>query len=416
MKDEDEDEDTKGVSGIQGDSHTLGDPAGSSNAPHNKEKMTEESKESKTTLLRKRKICGLIEGCNSIENYYYLNKIHEGVYGVVFRAQDKVTNEFFAIKRLKFSKEKDGFPIISIREINLLLSLKHANIVNIREVVVGSTLDKIYVVMEYMEHELKDLMEHIKYNFSLSEIKCLVKQLLEGLDYLHQRFIMHRDLKTSNLLYNNKGVLKICDFGLARKFGQTSKPYTLPVVTLWYRSPELLLGSDRYTSAIDIWSVGCIFGELVLKEPLFRGQNETDQVDTIFRNLGTPTDQQWPGWRELRFARSVQWKKYVGNKLGEKFPRQNAQGDVVLSETGLNLLKEMLAYDPAKRITAADALKHAWFKEFPPPQDPDMMPTFPPMNEMAREQRKKLCKEGDKQHMSLHIECKHASQMMLVVI
>lgn len=137
--------------------------------------------EHSNTLLKKRKICGLIEGCDSIENYYYLNKIHEGVYGIVFRARDKITDEIYAIKKVKLNKDgKEGFPITSIREINILLSLNHPNIVSLKEVAVGSTLDKIYVVMEYIEHELKDLMDHTKYNFSISEIKCLMKQLLEG--------------------------------------------------------------------------------------------------------------------------------------------------------------------------------------------------------------------------------------------
>lgn len=137
--------------------------------------------EHSNTLLKKRKICGLIEGCDSIENYFYLNKIHEGVYGIVFRAKDKITGEIYAIKKVKLTKDgKEGFPITSIREINILLSLKHPNIVNLKEVAVGSSLDKIYVVMEYMEHELKDLMDNTKYSFSQSEIKCLVKQLLEG--------------------------------------------------------------------------------------------------------------------------------------------------------------------------------------------------------------------------------------------
>ena len=140
------------------------------------------AEEHSNTLLKKRKICGLIEGCDSIENYFYLNKIHEGVYGIVFRAKDKITGDIYAIKKVKLNKEsKEGFPITSIREINILLSLKHPNIVNLKEVAVGSSLDKIYVVMEYMEHELKDLMDHTKYSFSQSEIKCLVKQLLEGI-------------------------------------------------------------------------------------------------------------------------------------------------------------------------------------------------------------------------------------------
>jgi len=151
--------------------------------PNGEDKVSEKdsAEEHSNTLLKKRKICGLIEGCDSIENYFYLNKIHEGVYGIVFRAKDKITGDIYAIKKVKLNKDgKEGFPITSIREINILLSLKHPNIVNLKEVAVGSTLDKIYVVMEYMEHELKDLMDHTKYSFSQSEIKCLVKQLLEG--------------------------------------------------------------------------------------------------------------------------------------------------------------------------------------------------------------------------------------------
>lgn len=147
-----------------------------------KQSSKDSEEEHSNTLLKKRKICGLIEGCDSIENYFYLNKIHEGVYGIVFRAKDKITNEIYAIKKVKLNKDqKEGFPITSIREINILLSLKHPNIVNLKEVAVGSSLDKIYVVMEYIEHELKDLMDHTKYNFSISEIKCLMRQLLEGL-------------------------------------------------------------------------------------------------------------------------------------------------------------------------------------------------------------------------------------------
>jgi len=305
---------------------------------------------------------------------------------VVFRAKDKFSGEIYAIKKVKLGKEKEGFPVTSIREINLLLSLKHQNIVNVREVVIGSTLDKIYVVMEYSEHELRDLMENTRYNFKISEIKSLMKQLLQAIEYLHSRSILHRDLKTSNILYSNKGILKVCDFGLARKY-VGERAYTPVVVTMWYRAPEVLLGCDKYTPVIDMWSVGCIFAELILKEPLFMGQREADQVDLIFKTLGTPTNTTWPGWRELKLARNVPFKTYVGNKLGEKF-KNSPNVDLQLSEHGINLLEKMLLFDPSKRISAAEALKHPWFKESPTAQELDLMPTFPPMNEMPREMRK----------------------------
>jgi len=263
--------------------------------------------------------------------------------------------------------------------------LKHPNIVNVREVVIGSTLDKIYVVMEYVEHELRDLMEHTDYQFKMSEIKCLMKQLLLAMEYLHSRNIVHRDLKTSNILYSNKGILKVCDFGLARKY-VGRKEYTPTVVTLWYRAPEVLLGNSKYDLAIDMWSVGCIFAELILREPLFMGQKEADQIDLIFKNLGTPTNGNWPGWKDLKNASYFTAKTYPGGKLKERFV--NKLGECPLNEQAMNLLEKMLFYDPSKRITAGEALKHPWFKESPPAQECDLMPTFPPMNEMPRELRK----------------------------
>ena len=226
--------------------------------------------------MLKRPRVALLEGCRSIEGFEYLNKIDEGAYGVVYRARDKHSGDVVAIKKLKLEKEKEGFPITALRELSTLISLRHDNIINVKEVVYGSSLDKIYVVMEYLDHELKSILEDRKLSFSHGEIKCLVKQILEGLAFMHSRWIFHRDLKTSNLLYGNDGVLKICDFGLARKFANPLRPYTNLVVTLWYRAPELLLGTEIYSQAIDMWSVGCIMGELILKEPLLMGKGELD--------------------------------------------------------------------------------------------------------------------------------------------
>ncbi len=277
---------------------------------------------------------------------------------------------------------KEGFPITTIREINLLLGIQHPNIVAMREILAGNSVDKVYVVMEYMEHELKHLMENVQHNFSWGETKSLLFQLLKGIEYLHGRNIIHRDLKPSNILYDNRGTLKICDFGLARKYNP-AKTLTPVVVTLWYRAPELLLGQDRYTKAIDIWSIGCIFAELLLKEPFLPGKNETEQIDLIFRTLGCPTDTLWPGWRNLPFARSMNFPNYQGINLTDRITPS------VLSEQGLALLKEMLHLDPSKRITAFKALDHPYFKEDPPANPPGQMPSFPCMNEQARPVRQK---------------------------
>lgn len=227
-----------------------------------------------------------LQGCRSVEEFKCLNRIAEGTYGIVFRAQDKRTEEIVALKRLKMEKEKDGFPITSLREINTLLKGQHPNIVTVREIVVGSNMDKIFIVMDYVEHDFKTLMEtmqHRKQSFLPAEVKCLTQQLLRAVGHLHDNWILHRDLKTSNLLLSHKGILKVGDFGLAREYGSPLKPYTSVVVTLWYRAPELLLCCKEYSTPIDMWSVGCIFAEFLSMGALFPGQSETDQLNKIFK-------------------------------------------------------------------------------------------------------------------------------------
>ncbi|KAI4385142.1 hypothetical protein MLD38_003200 [Melastoma candidum] len=309
-----------------------------------------------------RRSVNMLQGCRSVDEFEWLNKIDEGTYGVVFIARDKKTGEVEALKKVKMEKEREGFPLTSLREINILLSFDHPSIVDVKEVVVGSNLDSIYMVMEYMEHELKGLMEAMKQPFSQSEVKCLMLQLLEGVKYLHDNWVLHRDLKTSNLLLNNRGELKICDFGLARRYGSPLKPYTQLVVTLWYRAPELLLGAKQYSTAIDLWSLGCIMAELLSKEPLFYGKTEFEQLDKIFRILGTPNETIWPGFSKLPGVK-VNFVKHQYNLLRKKFSPTSFTGSPVLSDTGFDLLNKLLTYDPEKRITADDALNHEWFRE-----------------------------------------------------
>ncbi|KAI0223408.1 Cyclin-dependent kinase 11B, partial [Massospora cicadina] len=226
-----------------------------------------------------------ITGCRSISQYEKLNRIDEGTYGVVYRARDVATNEIVALKRLKILKDSEGFPVTSLREINTLLIAKHPNIVNVREIVVGQELNSIYIVMDFVEHDLKALMADMPTPFLQSEVKTIMLQLLSAVTLLHDHWIVHRDLKTSNLLLSNRGEIKVADFGLARKFGSPLGYMTQLVVTLWYRAPELLLGAKDYSTAIDMWSIGCIFGELINNEPLMPGQGEIDQLKRIFQLL-----------------------------------------------------------------------------------------------------------------------------------
>ncbi|XP_069730869.1 cyclin-dependent kinase 11B isoform X4 [Phaenicophaeus curvirostris] len=321
-----------------------------------------------------------LQGCRSVEEFQCLNRIEEGTYGVVYRAKDKKTDEIVALKRLKMEKEKEGFPITSLREINTILKAQHLNIVTVREIVVGSNMDKIYIVMNYVEHDLKSLMETMKQPFLPGEVKTLMIQLLRGVKHLHDNWILHRDLKTSNLLLSHSGILKVGDFGLAREYGSPLKPYTPVVVTLWYRAPELLLGAKEYSTAIDMWSVGCIFGELLTQKPLFPGKSEIDQINKVFKDLGTPSEKIWPGYNELPAVKKMTFTEYPYNNLRKRF-------GALLSDQGFDLMNNFLTYYPARRITAEDGLKHEYFRETPLPIDPSMFPTWPAKSEQQRVKR-----------------------------
>jgi serine/threonine protein kinase len=254
----------------------------------------------------------------------------------------------------------------------------HPNIVRLQDVVVGKNKG-VFLVFEYCEHDLSSLLRNHENGlpFTESEVKCLMQQLLDGLAFLHESFIIHRDIKLSNLLYDNRGCLKIADFGLARLFSYPSAEHVLTptVVTLWYRAAELLMGSTDYSVAIDVWAAGCAMGELLLGHPLIDGDNERDQLEKIFKLLGSPNARIWPEVVKLPVVVSGQinlrreQERYPYNNLNVVFPRMNA--------SGYDLLQRMLALDPKKRITARSALRHDYFYCSPFPKEQDLMPTFP---------------------------------------
>jgi len=307
--------------------------------------------------------------CRNVSHYQKLNRLGEGTYGIVYRAKDIDTNEIVALKRVRMDKEKEGLPISSLREINILLKLSHENVVQLKEVVVGRPLSSLFLVMEYCEQDLSSLLDNMTTPFSEAQVKCLILQLLDGVKFLHLSCIIHRDIKVSNLLLKNDGTLKIADFGLARTYGKKGSPMTPVVVTLWYRSPELLLGSREHTSAIDMWAVGCVLGELLLCRPLIPGRSEIQQMQLIVDLLGSPNEKIWPDYIKLPAIKMFTFKHQPYNNLKVKFPW--------LTSAGIRFLNNLFMFDPEQRINADDALKSSYFKEKPIPVDRNMMPSFP---------------------------------------
>ena len=263
-----------------------------------------------------------------------------------------------ALKEISLDSE-EGTPSTAIREISLMKELNHENIVTLYDVI--HTENKLTLVFEYMDKDLKKYMETHGNNgaLDLKVVKLFMFQLLKGIMFCHDNFVLHRDLKPQNLLINMKGELKIGDFGLARAFGIPFNTFSNEVVTLWYRAPDVLLGSRAYTTLIDIWSAGCIFAEMCSGRPLFPGTAADDQLTKIFRLMGTPHEKTWPGIEKLPNFSKL-WQLYVPQDLRLIVPGLDAMG--------LNLLANLLQMRPEDRITARQALQHPWFHEIVNPQ------------------------------------------------
>jgi cyclin-dependent kinase len=289
-----------------------------------------------------------------MENYQRIEKIGEGTYGVVFKAKAKSTGEIVALKRIRLETEDEGIPSTAIREISILKELQDPNIVRLHDVV--HTDKKLTLVFEFCDHDLKKFLD-AKEKLDMPTLKSFLYQLLRGIAFCHDRRVLHRDLKPQNLLINKDGELKLADFGLARAFGIPVRSYTHEVVTLWYRAPDVLMGSRKYSTSVDIWSVGCIFGEMITGRPLFPGSSEQDQLVRIFKLLGTPSPESWPGVTELQEYKP-DFPVYPRQDLSQVIPDLDA--------SGIELLSHMLQYDPNMRIAAKAAMSHPFFNDLPP--------------------------------------------------
>lgn len=250
--------------------------------------------------------------------------------------------------------DRPQFPVTAIREIKLLQSLDHVNVVALQEVMVEK--NDCFMVFEYLSHDLTGLLNHPEFTLTAAHKKHLAKQLFEGLDYLHHRGVLHRDIKAANILISKTGELKLADFGLARFYQKRSKQdYTNRVITIWYRSPELLLGETQYGPAVDIWSAACVLVEIFTRHAIFPGDGgEINQLDKIYNVLGTPSRSEWPGIAELQWYELLRPSHRIPSTFSEKYRER-------VSPEAFELLQAMFTFDPAMRPSAADVLEHPYF-------------------------------------------------------
>ncbi|KAG6919549.1 negative regulator of the PHO system [Tephrocybe rancida] len=302
--------------------------------------------------------------------YITLEKLGEGTYATVYKVgllrnprfsnpyfstqgRSKTTNEIVALKEINLDAE-EGTPSTAIREVSLMKELKHVNIVRLHDVMHSES--KLTLVFEYCEQDLKKYMDTTGDRGALDPVtvRSFMYQLLKGTAFCHENQVLHRDLKPQNLLINKKGELKVGDFGLARAFGVPVNTFSNEVVTLWYRAPDVLLGSRTYNTSIDLWSCGCIFAEMISGTPLFRGRDNQDQLLHIMRIIGTPSDQQFA--KMAKDSPEIQIKQY------QRYPKMNLQQVLPkASREAIDLLDKLLKFDPTERCTANEALAHPYF-------------------------------------------------------
>ncbi|KAI2662083.1 Cyclin-dependent kinase 16 [Labeo rohita] len=314
-------------------------------------------------------------GFGKLETYVKLDKLGEGTYATVYKGRSKLTDNLVALKEIRLEHE-EGAPCTAIREVSLLKDLKHANIVTLHDII--HTQKSLTLVFEYLDKDLKQYLDDCGNCIHMHNVKLFLFQLLRGLNYCHRRKVLHRDLKPQNLLINDRGELKLADFGLARAKSIPTKTYSNEVVTLWYRPPDILLGSTDYSTQIDMWGVGCIFYEMSTGRPLFPGSTVEEELHFIFKLLGTalsptlsssptrlslaldltvclrtPTEETWPGITSNEEFISYNYPRYRADCLHNHTPR--------LDNDGVELLSKLLQFEGKKRIAAEEAMRHPYF-------------------------------------------------------
>ncbi|KAE8724793.1 putative serine/threonine-protein kinase [Hibiscus syriacus] len=328
------------------------------------------------------------------ESFEKLEKIGQGTYSSVYKARDLESNKLVALKKVRFVNVDPGSVCFMAREIIILRRLDHPNVMKLEGLITSRASGSLYLIFEYMEHDLAGLLAAPEVKFTESQIKCYMQQLLQGLNHCHSHGVLHRDIKGSNLLIDCNGNLKIGDFGLATFFHPNQKqPLTSRVVTLWYRPPELLLGSINYGVAVDLWSSGCILAELFAGKPIMPGRTEVEQLHKIFKLCGSPSEEYWKRSKlphATIFKPQQPYKRCVPEKFKD-FPA-----------SALVLLEVLLAIEPECRGTASSALQSEFFTAQPLPCDPSSLPKYPPSKEfdvkLREEESRRQRASGGKVH------------------
>ncbi|XP_020246185.1 probable serine/threonine-protein kinase At1g54610 [Asparagus officinalis] len=328
------------------------------------------------------------------DSFEKLDKIGQGTYSSVYRARDLETGKIVALKKVRFVNMDPESVRFMAREIHILRKLDHPNVIKLEGIVTSRMSSNLYLVFEYMEHDLAGLAATPGIKFTEPQVKCFMRQLLSGLDHCHSCGVLHRDIKGANLLIDSNGNLKIGDFGLASVFNPEKKqPLTSRVVTLWYRPPELLLGATEYDVAIDLWSAGCILAELLFGKPIMPGRTEVEQLHKIFKLCGSPAEDYW---KRAKLSQSTIFRPQ------HPYPRRIAETFRDFPSSALNLLDTLLAIEPDERGTAASALQSEFFTTTPFACDPSSLPKYPPSKEYgarlrdeeSRRQREAATKGG----------------------
>ncbi|XP_064632586.1 cyclin-dependent kinase 20-like [Lineus longissimus] len=303
-----------------------------------------------------------------MEQYTILGRIGEGAHGIVFKAKHIESGGVVALKKVPLDQRKleEGIPNTALREIKALQEIEdNPYVVKLREVFPHGT--GFVLVFEYMLSDLSEVIHNAEMPLTEAQIKSYMLMLLKGVAFMHDNSIMHRDLKPANLLISRTGHLKLADFGLARVFQDEQKRlYSHQVATRWYRAPELLYSARKYDEGVDIWAVGCIFGELLNNSPLFPGESDIEQLSSVLRVLGTPNERIWPGLSELPDYNKIMFSENPPIPFEEILPDA--------SPIALDLLKQFLVYPSKERLSAKQALLHPYFFTEPLPAHHSELP------------------------------------------